>query len=264
MEEIERLRRSKTEKVVITQTKGKNQKGYITERTDTVKSPEEKGLKTYKEAISFGRKQKYDMAYSDKALSQLSAIKIMDYLTGRKERGKEDLLYYTEVTNVEGEEMVNIDRIISVNNSRAFSTEPPMDPVEFGLIDEKGEFVIPYDRVLADRIINTVVFASGRNDLTAVDGLGQSAGEKLMRGFAGSHAFTVMDIVNIGDEEYIALRNPWGWTTATHEVNELTGGTSVNMNRFEATSFLVTPEEYLTYFKGYRSVKLNAEKTGKK
>ncbi|MBQ4483336.1 MAG: hypothetical protein II966_08925 [Lachnospiraceae bacterium] len=83
MEEIERLRRSKTEKVVITQTKGKNQKGYITERTDTVKSPEEKGLKTYKEAISFGRKQKYDMAYSDKALSQLSAIKIMDYLTGR-------------------------------------------------------------------------------------------------------------------------------------------------------------------------------------
>ena len=139
-----------------------------------------------------------------------------------------------------------------------------MDPVEFGLIDEKGEFVIPYDRVLADRIINTVVFASGRNDLTAVDGLGQSAGEKLMRGFAGSHAFTVMDIVNIGDEEYITLRNPWGWTTATHEVNELTGGTSVNMNRFEATSFLVTPEEYLTYFKGYRSVKLNAEKTGKK
>ena len=107
---------------------------------------------------------------------------------------------------------------------------------------------------------NTIIFASGRPDMEAVDGKGQSAGEGILRGFVGKHAYTVMDIVKIGGEDHIAIRNPWGRTTATHEVNELTGGTSANMNLLEATSFLITPEEFLTFFSGYSIVRMDSER----
>ena len=101
---------------------------------------------------------------------------------------------------------------------------------------------------------NALILASSRHDLDSMDGSGHSANEPVYRGVVGKHAYTVLGVRKIGGQPYIALRNPWGKTTATTDINETTGGETLSVNKYESTQFLLTPLEFLSYFRRYEIV----------
>ena len=139
-------------KTIVTDGKGNIRKGFITNNIPVQSSNVRKGIKTINHIIDFARKQNLDVNYSEKVLRSFSTIRIMDYLTGRENRGDEDLLYNTEITHIGGKEVVYISSVKSINDRKSFNKEFTKDPVQLGLVDKDGRFLFPYDIEFADRV----------------------------------------------------------------------------------------------------------------
>ncbi len=145
----------KTEKAIVTEGKQPVKRGFILNQIPIQDSSVKKGNKKINGVISFAREQGLDVAYSDAVLKQFSTIRIMDYLTGRENRGDEDLVYNTEVSTVAGRQMVNIQSVKSINDRAFFNKKEMPNPVQLGLVDKNGRFLMPYDTKFADRVLKT-------------------------------------------------------------------------------------------------------------
>lgn len=104
-----------------------------------------------------------------------------------------------------------------------------------------------------------IMTCGSRTDLQATDGKGFSGGEPMTMGIAGNHEYTILGVKRIGNEEYIAIRNPWGMAAMEHEVNEDTGALVSRGNYGESGLFLVTPLEFTNFFS-----LVNISRTGQK
>lgn len=142
----------KRKKAMRSGSKGKITRGFLVEKP-VISEKSKKGIKEWKDVLSFARKQKLDTIYSHLALKQLSTIGFMDFLSGRTKRDKDSFLYDVDIRTVDGEDVVSINRVISKDDSRTFSNEGGTDPSAFGLTGEDGKLLLSYDTKFADRIM---------------------------------------------------------------------------------------------------------------
>ncbi|MBO6149239.1 MAG: hypothetical protein J6O55_07865 [Lachnospiraceae bacterium] len=131
---------------------GSLEKGFIKE--EPIRAERDKqGMKSYDELMEFAKAKEMDTVYSLEALKQLSVLRIMDFLSGRKSRDKNSLLYDIEIKLVEGEDSICINRVISIDNNEAIKESGDSDASDAGLVNDDGVFELPYDTEFADRLI---------------------------------------------------------------------------------------------------------------
>ncbi len=82
---------------------------------------------------------------------------------------------------------------------------------------------------------------------------GLSDGKHIKHGISSEHAYTVMGVDKIGNQEIIILRNPWGIGSTENYYNKNTGAVSMKLDENnEPGAYLFLPREFFfSMFKGY-------------
>ncbi|WP_029322127.1 hypothetical protein [Butyrivibrio sp. AE3004] len=141
------------DKNVATEGKGIIREGYVQNLPDIEQSQVRRGIRKINNIFGSAKKNGMDVIYPEGVLRKFSTLRIMDFLTGRDNRGDEDLTYNTEIKDYEGKKAVYISSVISINERLAFSRNTQTDPVAMGMVDKSSRFLFPYDVEFADRVM---------------------------------------------------------------------------------------------------------------
>ncbi len=118
---------------------------------------------------------------------------------------------------------------------------------------------------LNDENSHQILTVGSRHDFELEEGVGLN-GEKMMRGIASKHAYTVLGYDTVGGVPMILLRNPWGYGTVEAKINKVTGAISIRKASAEyaAGAFMIPLDTFFFMFDHYSvmSVKsfMNEEK----
>ncbi len=138
-------------KAVMIKSDGSREQGLLQEKTVLEPNIQKKGLKSYNDLLDYARHAGVDIHYSDEALRQLGTLKLMDFLTGVRNRDEKSLVYDAETTVVEGENAVSIKRIMVTGSFGDFGKLEEEEKA--GLLSISGSFNLPYDTNFADRVM---------------------------------------------------------------------------------------------------------------
>ena len=134
-------------------------KSYIDERVNG----HDHGLMQYKsskEIIDAANENNLNIVYSDVALRQLTTIRIMDTLFGKKKRRLDTIKYNARTQVLAGEPVIYIKMVFNTSNDGFFGKQDNKLPegedegIETSVLDENGDLNIEaYDRTVADKIM---------------------------------------------------------------------------------------------------------------
>lgn len=116
--------------------------------------------KSAKEIIDAANENNLNIVYSDVALRQLTTIRIMDTLFGKKKRRLDTIRYNARTQALAGQQVIYIKMVCNISNDGFFGKEDNKLPegedegIETSVLDENGDLNIEaYDRTVADKIM---------------------------------------------------------------------------------------------------------------
>ena len=133
---------------------------------------------------------------------------------------------------------------------------------------EKGVYDIPADdHSFWNMVLNKeqgkgkVITVSTKSDYMMVDEEKGLNNEKMFRGLATNHSYTVLGIERIDGEERILLRNPWGTGTAEEVYNEVTGSIGIRKSEdpTDGGVFTLSKVQFFSMFDGYHIGRIPGE-----
>ena len=113
-----------------------------------------------KDIIKGAIDNKLPIVYSENALRQLTTIRIMDTIFGKKKRSMESLLYNASTQLVKGEMRIVVSSVLNTSNAGYFGRDEEenaqnQDVREVSILDEKGDLNIGADdRTVADKVMS--------------------------------------------------------------------------------------------------------------
>ncbi|MDC7292755.1 calpain family cysteine protease [Butyrivibrio sp. DSM 10294] len=116
--------------------------------------------KSAKEILDAANENNMNIVYSDVALRQLTTIRIMDTLFGKKKRRLDTIKYNARTQALTGEPVIFIKSVCNISNDGYFGKQEKQlqggedEGIESSVLDEKGDLNIEvYDRTVADKIM---------------------------------------------------------------------------------------------------------------
>ena len=116
--------------------------------------------KSAKEIIGAANENNMNIVYSDVALRQLTTIRIMDTLFGKKKRRLDTIKYNARTQTYTGEPVIFIKEVCNISNDGYFGKQEKQLPegedegIDTSVLDENGDLNLEaYDRKVADKLM---------------------------------------------------------------------------------------------------------------
>ena len=199
-------------------------------------------------------KGSYWVQYLEKAYTLLNPKNVKN---ARNKRNYNDIVggdVSMAFTNLTGKELdlLELDRTFDFNNRKKQNAELTDEEIR----GKYGKEINKVLRFIKDKRRTKQPIEAGTRFMNM--GSGGLNNEKIGRGIAATHAYSVLGVVKVRGREMIKLRNPWGNGAMHYEVQE---DSDLIVTKWrgnaENGAFYITPERFIAYFDKISSLKLD-------